>query len=255
MIIKETTVTDAIEINEYGQSYINPYYGCSAGCPFCYWLSFPGWEGKIEVRTNIAECIEDYCKREGNRKRVYFGSYCDPYMEEVEPKYRLMKECLEVLHHYQVPVSICTSARSKIVLEDLDQFLKMKDLVITTELCRLDQIKRMNRGQEHTGVWVSNELHKAGVKVIATFAPIMPGITDVMQIRRELNEEIPIYIDRMFVEKNTIQAQRILECVANWDAALLPGYEAYLDGKKPEFDGVLEQYLGRNNICAFPIPE
>ncbi|MDD2959960.1 MAG: hypothetical protein PHR92_15825 [Lachnospiraceae bacterium] len=256
MKIEETNVKNAIEINEYGQPYINPYYGCSAGCPFCYWLSIKGWEGKIEVRLNIAERLEEYCLSMGEKKeRVYIGSYCDPYMEEVEPQYGLTRECLKVLAKYNIPVTICTSARSKIVLRDLDLFVQMKRLAVITELCRLDQMDQLQKKKEHMGIAVANQLYADGISVCATFAPILPGIADVEEIREKLNPEITIYVDKLYAEPGTIQEERVMELVEQKRPELLAVYQEYLNGEHKELDTYVKKYIGNKNIRAFPIEE
>ena len=121
MLYTTKKVDFAIEINEYGQPYVNPYFGCTAGCPFCYWLSIPGWEGKVDIRLNIAEQLDRYCReREAERPRLYMGSYCDPYMEEAEAEYQLTRRCLEVAARRRFPLTLCTSARSELILRDVD---------------------------------------------------------------------------------------------------------------------------------------
>ena len=144
MLYTTKKVDFAVEINEYGQPYVNPYFGCTAGCPFCYWLSIPGWEGKIDIRLNIAEQLDRYCQeREAERPRLYMGSYCDPYMEEVEAEYQLTRRCLEVAARRRFPLTLCTSARSELILRDVDLLRQIPGLTVVAELCRLDQTERL----------------------------------------------------------------------------------------------------------------
>lgn len=256
MKIREITVESVIEINEYGQPYINPYFGCSAGCPFCYWLSFSEWEGKIDVRMNFPQVLEDYCQKlTGEKPRIYIGSYCDPYMEDVERDYELTRKSLAVLKKYQVPVTICASARSELILRDLDLFVEMKDLKIVTELCRLDQLKRIQEGEEHIGVQMTNILKDRGIDVAATFAPVLPGITEIDPVRKGLRPEIPLYIDTMNIEKGTIQEARILDCVKEWKPELMKDYLAYIDGDREPFEQYVKAWIGKDNIKGFPIEE
>lgn len=75
----------------------------------------------------------------------------------------------------QRPVTISTSARSNLILRDIDLLKQIPNLTVITELCRLDQLERLTQGQTHIGVDVSNDLHRAGVRVIGTFAPNIAG--------------------------------------------------------------------------------
>lgn len=176
MRIVKKEIAEAVEWTENHEAYVNPYYGCSAGCPFCYWLNIPGWEGTFEVRTNIVSALEDFCSRPENAGcRIYFGSYGDPYADELERDFQLTRQCLEMLQKMQRPVTISTSARSNLILRDIDLLKQIPNLTVITELCRLDQLERLTQGQTHIGVDVSNDLHRAGVRVIGTFAPNIAG--------------------------------------------------------------------------------
>ncbi len=256
MIYRTKNVDFAIEVNEYGQPYVNPYFGCTAGCPFCYWLSIPGWEGKIDVRMNIADQLDCYCReRETEKPRLYMGSYCDPYMEEVERAHQLTRRCLEVLAKRRFPLTLCTSARSELILRDMDLLERIPGLTVVAELCRLDQMERLNRGEDHVGVRMANHLSAAGVRVAATFAPVLPGLTDLAAVRERLVPDIPLYIDVMHVSEESIQQRRIIERVRELRPDLLETYQDYFAGKRPEMDKEVLDMAGRENIRLFPITE
>lgn len=256
MIFTTKEVDFAIEINEYGQPYVNPYFGCTAGCPFCYWLSIPGWEGKIDIRLNIADQLDRYCReREAERPRLYMGSYCDPYMEEVEAKYQLTRRCLEVAARRRFPLTLCTSARSELILRDMDLLRRIPELTIVAELCRLDQMERLNRGGDHVGVRMANQLSSAGLRVNATFAPVLPGVTNLAAVRERLAEDIPLYIDVMHVEKGSVQETRILERISALRPDLLDVYRAFFAGERPEMDREVLEMAGGDNIRLFPMED
>lgn len=60
MIYQECNVTaeELFHVTEHGHEYVNPYFGCSEGCPYCYWTSIPGWEGQISVRVNAVDVLK-----------------------------------------------------------------------------------------------------------------------------------------------------------------------------------------------------
>lgn len=224
-------IAEAVEWTDNHEAYVNPYYGCSAGCPFCYWLNIPGWEGTFEIRTNIVSALKNFCSRPANTgRRIYFGSYGDPYADELERDFQLTRQCLEFLKETHTPVTISTSARSELILRDLDILKQISNLTVITELCRLDQLERLAHGQTHIGVDMSNKLHSAGIRVIGTFAPILPGITDSVAVRASLDPEIPLYIDHMYIQKNSIQAQRVLEFIQNAIPSMENLYRKYFEG-------------------------
>ena len=247
MFFTTKEVDFAIEINEYGQPYVNPYFGCTAGCPFCYWLSIPGWEGKIDIRLNIADQLDRYCReREAERPRLYMGSYCDPYMEEVETEYQLTRRCLEVAARRRFPLTLCTSARSDLILRDMDLLRRIPELTI---------VERLNRGEDHVGVRMANQLSCAGLRVNATFAPVLPGVTNLAAVRERLAEDIPLYIDVMHVEKGSVQETRILERISALRPDLLDVYRAFFAGERPEMDREVLEMAGGDNIRLFPMED
>ena len=256
MLYTTKKVDFAIEINEYGQPYVNPYFGCTAGCPFCYWLSIPGWEVKVDIRLNIAEQLDRYCReREAERPRLYMGSYCDPYMEEAEAEYQLTRRCLEVAARRRFPLTLCTSARSELILRDVDLLRRIPGLTVVAELCRLDQTERLNRGEDHVGIRMANQLSGAGLRVKATFAPVLPGVTDLAAVRERLAEHIPLYIDVMHVEKGSVQETRILERVSALRPDLLEVYRAFFAGERPEMDREVLEMADGDSIRLFPMED
>ena len=259
MRIVKKEIAEAVEWTENHEAYVNPYYGCSAGCPFCYWLNIPGWEGTFEVRTNIVSALEDFCSCSENAGcRIYFGSYGDPYADELERDFQLTRQCLEMLQKMQRPVTISTSARSNLILRDIDLLKQIPNLTVITELCRLDQLERLAQGQTHIGVDVSNDLHRAGVRVIGTFAPILPGITDSVAVRAALDPAIPLYIDPMYIQGNSIQAQRLIAFIQKEFPKLENLYRKYFE-KDSETCALFERYVlslaNHDNTFMMPFEE
>ena len=251
-MIYETRVEKAIEMTENGQPYINPYDGCVSGCPFCYWLEREGWEGNIAIRINIAEILDQECERWPEGVRLYIGDYCDPYMP-VEETYGLTRQCVEVIKKHGIPLTICTSAKSLLIERDLDLLRGMEELCIVTELCRLDEIEKLKAGEGHAGIETGNRLREAGLPVIATFAPIMPGITDLDQVLDSLRPDIPLYIDRFYMKPDSIQEIRLMEYLREKRPELMEEYRRLIrEGSDAEYEAVIRRCQGGGRVRQLP---
>ena len=90
MKYEEVQAERALELSPHRHAYINPYTGCSMGCPFCFWLSMEGWEGRIGVRKNLPELLRRELKDWPKDEFLYLGSICDPF-NEMEEQYNVEK--------------------------------------------------------------------------------------------------------------------------------------------------------------------
>lgn len=83
-MLKELLVEDAISF-EYPPdggkiSIIDPYEGCTVGCPYCFQRSDSNWNKDLYIKVNMPKLIEKQLKEWDRKDTVYMGSKCDPYM-------------------------------------------------------------------------------------------------------------------------------------------------------------------------------
>lgn len=249
----EIRVSSPYELSPHNHVFINPYEGCSMGCPFCFWLSMDGWEGTIAAKVNIAQVLEQELKQWSKEQFIYLGSTCDPF-NEMEAEYGLSKQCLEVIEKYQIPLLITTSAVDDVILERAQQLKRMPAPVITVvELARIPEIEAMKKGGYHRGIEHANRLKKMGLEVWATLAPICPGIIELEPVLEHLHPEIPVYIDALQCNKDSIQEKRIMEWIIRDYPEQLNIYERIVLKKDTSyFSEILEKYEGNPQICTFP---
>lgn len=106
---------------------INPYRGCEHGCIYCYArpshayvdLS-PGldFESILFYKQDAARLLRETLAKKGYRcSPINIGSNTDPY-QPIEKKYRVTRECLEVLAETHHPVTLIT--KGSLILRDLD---------------------------------------------------------------------------------------------------------------------------------------
>lgn len=174
---------------------LNPYIGCAHGCIYCYarfMRRFTGhnkdvWGQFVDVKVNIAELLKKELTKNPKLGAILLGSVTDAY-QPVEKKYGITKAILEVLVHYQYPLSILT--KSDLVLRDIDILTRISNCEVGLTITSLD--KKYSKVIEPLAVSPDrrlealSRLHKAGIKTYAFIGPVLPGITDLTEMLARL---------------------------------------------------------------------
>jgi len=182
MIVREKQVKSVLSSSKVYDYALNPYVGCEHACTYCYarfMRRFSGhrepWGEFVDVKINAPDLLGREIKRKPVGT-VWVSGVCDPY-QPIERRYRLTRQCLEILVENQWPV--CVQTRSPLVLRDLDVLrlgLRLEvGFTITTaddEIRRLFEPRASSVQERLEGLAV---LHQAGIKTFAMIAPILPG--------------------------------------------------------------------------------
>ena len=182
MITKEIKVKTILSASKIYDWVINPYVGCQHGCSYCYarfMKRFTGhkepWGEFVDVKINAADLLYGEIRKK-KRGRVWVSGVCDPY-QPLEARYKLTRQCLEILAQNNWPVTIQT--RSPLVLRDIDILKEMQDLEaglsVTTADDAIRKIFEPNAPPIRDRINALDELHKAGIKTYAMVAPMLPG--------------------------------------------------------------------------------
>jgi len=189
MIIKEIQSKTILSASKVYPYVINPYTGCQHNCLYCYahfMKRFTGhkepWGQFVDVKVNAADLL----RREIPKKkphRVWISGVCDPY-QPLEGKYRLTRQCLEILAQNNWPVTVQT--RSPLVLRDIDILKKGRDfevgLSITTTDDNIRKLFEPAAPPIKERVRALDELHRAGIRTYAMIAPMLPGAENLAEI-------------------------------------------------------------------------
>ena len=190
---------------------INPYVGCAHGCRYCYatfMKRYTGhteaWGSFVDVKINAQEILQRQLKRMA-RGRIIISSVTDPY-QPIEAKYRLTRQCLEVLLQHQFPVDILT--KSPLVLRDMDLIKKFKDievgLTITTDNEEVRKVFEPHAPSVVARINALKTLHEHGIKTYAFLGPVLPMNPEALskKIRPHVDSVI---IDRMNYPSKTLR--------------------------------------------------
>ncbi len=189
MIIKEIQSKSILSASKIYPYVINPYTGCQHKCTYCYahfMKRFTGhrepWGDFVDVKVNAPDLLRQEITRK-KAGRVWISGVCDPY-QPLEGKYKLTRQCLEILAQHNWPVTVQT--RSPLVLRDIDILKNGKDfevgLSVTTAEDGIRKLFEPNAPPIQARIRALDELHRAGIKTYAMVAPILPGAESLPEI-------------------------------------------------------------------------
>jgi len=239
-MIKEVIITEPITSEEEPDGsiipVIDPYFGCSIGCPYCFRTSEEGWKNNIIVNTNIAELLDERLKSWPKEEAIYLGSMCDPYIS-IEKEYGLTRKCLEVLNKYQIPTFITTKSDNDLIIRDVDLLKNFcAKLIVLIGISNIRQLKNEYHGGKNHNIETANKLNRRGITVWSFITPILPYIVPVEQMINQFDEDIPVWLDLLRIKKDSIQAKQIKKFIAGEYPQLIEKYNKIID------DGNLEYY-------------
>jgi len=181
---------------------INPYVGCANACRYCYadfMKKYTGhvedWGSFVDAKINAPEVLQRQIRRAA-KGNVIISSVTDAY-QPLEEKYRLTRQCLEILLRHQFPVDILT--KSSLVLRDMDLIKKFKDMevgiTITTDD---DEIKRIFEPQAppiSSRITTLKRLYENGIKTYVFIGPLLPMNPEA------LAERVSPYVDTVLIDR------------------------------------------------------
>lgn len=202
MIVRETPSKTILSTSKVYPYVINPYTGCQHGCSYCYarfMKKFTGhkepWGQFVDVKVNAPDLL----KREIIRKkqdRVWMSSVCDPY-QPLEAKYKLTRQCLEILAQNGWPVTIQT--RSALVLRDIDIMKEGRafevGLSVTTADDQIRKLFEPDAPAIMSRVNTLDVLHQTGIFTYVMIAPMLPGAENLAEIL--VGKVDSVILDRM----------------------------------------------------------
>ena len=248
-MVKEIKITDPITYEEQpdgGQTpMVDPYDGCQLDCPYCFQLTDKDFNKNIYVNTNIADLLKDRLSSWNKEETIYLGSRCDPYMP-LEEKYGLTRRCMLVLNELGINTMITTKADNNLIFRDIE-ILQNFNAEITV-LMGMSNLNQIDKGVLNNGVLTANALCDKGVSVQAFITPILPYIMDIDSIVVALNPSIPIFLDKLRIESNTIQAERMMSFVKHKYPEYTKKYNEVINGDEIYYAKLVDRFADNERI-------
>ncbi|MBI5846590.1 MAG: radical SAM protein [Nitrospirae bacterium] len=181
---------------------INAYVGCSHACVYCYatfMKKYTGhtepWGAFVDVKVNAAELLRKQLQK-AKRGHVMISSVTDAY-QPIEVKYRLTRQCLEILFEHQFPVGVLT--KSPLVLRDLDIIKGFDEIEVGITISTDDEVMRkiFEPGAPPIEARINTlrKLKESGVKTYVFIGPMLPMNPEV------LSGKIGKYADSILISR------------------------------------------------------
>lgn len=245
MEIKEIKCKTCMTKSKLSDYVINPYTGCQHGCKYCYatfiqrFQNIKGeWGEFCYPKVNCPELLEKELKK-NKPGHIWMSSVTDCYTP-LEARYKLTRKILETVanspYKNKFPIEILT--KSTLVKRDFD-LIKKLDAELGMSINSLDEkISRIIEplaAAPKERVETLREAKNNGIKVYGFLSPILPGITNLEELFKELR-----FCDYFWVE--------LLNTKPSLLARLLPVIEKNFPDKIKDFDFAInhpDEYYGK----------
>ncbi len=163
---------------------VDTYVGCEHYCYYCYALpqAETDWSKEVLIYNDI---VDQLSKELASipPQTIYMGYQTDPY-QPCEAEHRQTRKVLELFLKKGFSASILT--KSDLVIRDIDIFKEMNNAAISVSVAFNDnQTRRLfeaNTIDTEKRIEALRQLKEAGVRTGALLCPIVPYITDAIQM-------------------------------------------------------------------------
>ena len=237
MQVKEITVKSCLTSSKLSDYVINPYLGCAHGCVYCYAtfmrrfhdIAEP-WGSFVHVKINSPELLARELTR-AKAGRIWLSSVTDAYLP-LEAEYRLTRRILEVLaaspRTAEFPLEILT--KSALVRRDFDLLRALKgDLgcsINTLDDSAARTIEPLAAPPSER-VATLRAAHDAGISTYAFLSPVLPGITDLAQIFKEVRFCREVWVELLNTKPAVMS--RVWPLLRKHYPALMPAMREYVN--------------------------
>lgn len=234
---------------------INPYVGCPHKCLYCYasyMCSFSkhteGWGDFIDVKCTNKKI--NIFKIKG--KKVMISTVTDPY-NVYEKEFCVTRKVLEQLVKSEALITVVT--KSNLVLRDVDLFKQMKHVEVALSISIMDESVKSKLEPASPSVAERIETLKAlkaeGIKTVCNISPIIPEITDFVQIIEATKD----YVDEYKFDKLDLRSSfktKMFNFIKQEYSGLIPLYDAIYNKKTSDYYEKIAKditdYCNKNNM-------
>jgi len=214
MKIKEIKAKTCMTKSKLTDYVINPYIGCQHGCKYCYAVFIKRfqnikeeWGDFIYIKINCPDLLKKELEK-NKAGHIWLSSVTDPYCP-IEGKYKLTRKILDTIanspHKNKFTIEILT--KSALVKRDFDILKKLKvelGCTINTLDNKVSKIIEPFASPPTERIKALKEAKKQGIKVFGFVSPVLPGITNLEELFKELKFCEYIWIELLNIKKSSM---------------------------------------------------
>ncbi len=162
---------------------VNPYYGCSFNCIYCYIRGSKYGENMTKtfsVKVNAPELLEKQLSRRAKRGEygiIALASSTEPYMP-IEEKTEMTRKLLKIILKHNFPVEVAT--KSVLVLRDLDILKDIdRNAILPADL----------KSKLRHGAIISFSISTLDKRLAKILEPGAPGPIERLKVMKRCKEE------------------------------------------------------------------
>ena len=163
---------------------VDTYVGCEHYCYYCYALTNAetDWSEEIQIYKSIVDQLRDEIDKI-SPQTIYMGYHTDPYQPS-EAEYYQTRRVLELFLKKGFSASILT--KSDLVVRDIDILKEMNDAAVSVSVAfndnRTRRLFEANTVDTEKRIEALRRLKETGVRTGALLCPVIPYITDAIQL-------------------------------------------------------------------------
>ncbi len=195
-------------------------------------------------------------KEKGLGKSIFFSSVTDPY-QGVEAKYKLTRQCLEVLEEDGFAGTVSILTKSYLVTRDIDILKKLKDVEVGFTITSTEDV--VSRYFEKFAPNVTDrlkamkEMNDAGIRTYAFVGPLLPHFSTDPNALNKMFKQIyetgnrELYIEHINLKKYILE--RLQAEMPDMDPEILKIFNDSKNKKyRQELDKILLELVKKYNF-------
>ena len=263
MEVKEINAKSCLVKSKLSDYVINPYVGCQHGCKYCYATFIKRfqnikaeWGEFCHARMNCPDLL----KKEFDKAKpghIWMSSVTDPY-QPMEGKYKLTRRILETIasHPRKNEFSVEILTKSALVRRDFDLLKKLNAEIgcsINTLDAKAARIIEPFASPPEERIAVLKDAKKEGIKVYGFISPVIPGITKLEPIFKELSFCSYVWIELLNIRPDVIA--RIRPVIEKNFPEAMDELEFYISNQEMYYNQVRMEAERLENKYKLPIQD